>query len=275
MTAEESKEGGTREISESVEIDAPRDVVWRAITEAGRVANWFAPNASGRAGPGGHLTVSWGAGAEWTSHFVRWEPPRHLRLVDTLPDEDPVPDGTTDPGSAMALDYRMEEVAGRTRLHLVNSGLSRDPSWDDAVRMMTNGWRFFLWNLKHYLERHPESRRTMIGVRPWVTGTRADVWERLFGAQGIIAIARTPFALRLDGLARHEGNIVLCDRPWAFAGVISSLNDGVLHVEMEGSGERWKMGIWLSTYGLEEARCDGIRKALKRTIGRLFPEQEE
>ncbi len=265
MTAGAATEPGTREIRESVEIDATQEAVWRAITEAGRVANWFAPNASGRTGPDGHLTVSWGAGAEWTSRFSRWEPSRHLRLIDEIPD------GTADPGSAMALDYRIEEVAGRTRLHLVNSGLSADPSWDDGVRMMTNGWRFFLWNLKHYLERHPESRRTMISARPWVTGTRTEVWEKLFGPGGIIR----DLALQLDGFEPHELGVVLRDRPWAFAGVIRSLNDGVLHLEMEGSGERWKMGIWISTYGLEEARCDRIGRALKRTVGRLFPGQDE
>ena len=81
-------------------------------------------------------------------------------------------------------------------------------------------------------------------------------------------------SLRLDGGHLLEGAVVLSDRPWAFAAMLASLNEGVLHVEMEGSGERWKMGVWLSAYGLEEERCDRIRAALGQTIARLFPGED-
>ncbi len=260
---------GTRTIRETVAIAAPREVVWRALTEADRVANWFAPIASGRAGPGGHLTVSWGTGSEWTSRFTEWEPLRHLRLVDEIPD------GTPDPGSAMALDYHLEEVAGRTRLILVNSGLSADPSWDDGVRMMTNGWRFFLWNLKHYLERHPEAHRTMISARPRVSGTRAEVWEKIFGAQGCIGLDNNTFTLWPGGDRAQTGSVVLRDPPWALAGRIESLHDGVLHVELEGTGEGWRLGIWISVYDPDATLVGTLDRDLARMVGRRFPESAE
>lgn len=261
----------TRDIELSIEIQAPADTVWRAISEGERVANWFAPIASGEGGEGGHLNVSWGGEAVWTSWVTVWEPPHRLRLADELPE------GAADEGAQMALEYRLEPANGGTLLTLVNSGLSADPSWDDGVHMMTNGWRFFLWNLRHYLERHPTTHRTMISERPWVTGTRAEVWDAVFGADGlgdVPARAGDRFNLRLDGGEILEGTVVLCDRPWAFAGRMTSLNDGILHVEMEGSGDRWKMGVWLSTYGLEEERCKEIGRVLAQTMSRLFPEQE-
>ena len=261
----------TRNIELSVEIDAPARAVWRAITDGDAVSNWFAPVASAEPGEGGHLTVSWGADSEWTSRITVWEPDVHLRLADDLPDE------AAEQGAAMTLDYFLEGRDGTTRLGLVNSGLSADPSWDDGVRMMTNGWRFFLWNLKHYLERHPDSHRTMISERPWVTGTREEAWETVFGDDGLGRVserAGDEVSLRLDGGHLLEGAVVLSDRPWAFAAMLASLNDGVLHVEMEGSGERWKMGVWLSAYGLEEERCDRIRAALGQTIARLFPGED-
>ncbi len=260
----------TRDIKLSIEIRAPADAVWRAISEGERVANWFAPIASGEIGEGGHLKVSWGGEAVWTSWVTVWEPPHRLRLVDELPE------GAADEGAQMALEYRLEPANGGTRLTLVNSGLSADPSWDDGVHMMTNGWRFFLWNLKHYLERHPDSRRTMISERPWVTGTREQVWDAVLGVDGLGGVPARPgdrFTLRLDSGEMLEGTVVLCDRPWAFAGMVASLNDGVLHVEMEGSGDRWKMGVWLSMYGVEEERCKEIGKALGQTMSRLFPEE--
>jgi uncharacterized protein YndB with AHSA1/START domain len=261
----------TRDIELSIEIEAPADAVWRAISEGERVANWFAPIASGETGPGGHLKVSWGGDAAWTSWVTAWEPPHRLRLADELPEE------ATDQGAAMAYEYRIEDRDGTTLLTLVNSGLSTDPSWDETVHMMTNGWRFFIWNLKHYLERHPAVARIMISERPWVTGTRAEVWDAILGADGLGDVpARTGdrFNLRLDGGEILEGTVVLCDRPWAFAGRVTSLNDGILHVEMEGSGDRWKMGVWLSTYGLEKERCKKIGTALAQTMSRLFPGED-
>lgn len=264
----------TRDIEVSVEIAAPVEAVWHAITEGDQVANWFAPIASANPGEGGHLTVSWGAGAEWTSWITVWDPGKHLRLVDQRPDEQ------ADGGAAMALDYRLTDLGGTTRLDLGNSGLSSAPDWDDTFHMMNNGWRFFLWNLKHFLERHPDARRTMISERPWVTGSREEVWDRVFGAEGLVRTVTDGaypgtgdhFRCVLDGLEALEGAVVLCDRPWAFAGVVSSLEDGVLHVEMEGTGERWKMGVWLSAYGVEEAQREEIDAALAKTVSRVFAE---
>ncbi len=261
----------TRDIEISIEIAAPAQAVWRAISEPDGVANWFAPIASGEPGEGGHLNVSWGGDGTWTSWVTAWEPLRRLRLVDELPEEG------ADEDPAMAYEYRLQARDGATLLTFVHSGLSADPSWDDTFHMMTNGWRFFLWNLKHYLERHPNEHRTMISERPWVTGTREQVWDAILGAD---ALRITPaqegdrFDLHFEGGEVLEGTVVLWDRPWAFAGVVSSLNDGVLHVEMEGTGDRWKMGVWLSTYGLEEERCKEIGAALGQSISRMFPGQE-
>ena len=257
----------TRDIEVSTVVAAPAEAVWRALTEGDQIASWFAPSASAQPGRGGHLTVSWGAGAEWTSSITGWEPERHLRLVDQPAD------GASEEAASMALDYHLTQLDGATRLDVVNSGLSAAPEWDDTFHMMRNGWRFFAWNLKHFLERHPTARRTMISERPWVSGTRERVWDRVFGEAGIGG-AGDPFRFALDGGEALEGTVVLCDRPWAFAGVVSSLNDGVLHVEMEGSGDRWKMGVWLSAYGVEQERCEEIGGALAQTVARLFPEQE-
>ena len=280
---------GTRSIDLSVEIDAPPEAVWEAISDGDRLASWFAPFASVEPGEGGSVTVAWEEGGEWSSRIAVWQPDRHLRLVDELPED---ADGA---GVEMALDYHLEARDGTMVLHLVNSGLPAGEESDEFVHMMTNGWRFFLWNLKHVVERHPGVSRTMISARPWVRGSREDVWERLFSEEGLgvapngppsasreVAAAshgtnsprraQDPFRFVLDGGKVLEGTVVLCDRPWAFAGRVASLEDGVLHIEMEGSGERWKLGVWLSAYGVEGMRCEEIGKALETTVQRLFHE---
>lgn len=259
----------TRDVDMEVEVDAPADAVWRALTQPEEISRWFAPSVSGEPGPGGHITVSWGGG-EWTSEIVTWDAGRHLGLRDM------VPEGQEPPEPGTALDYFVEEREGKTVVRMVNSGFSAADDWNDFFHMLENGWAFFLWNLRHYLERHRGTPRNMISSRPWVSGSRDEVWDRVFGPEGIADApdgAGEPFTVTL-GDTTLEGESVLSDRPWAFAGRLSSLDDGVIHVEMEGAGDRWKMGLWLSGYGVEQARCEELQSALDAQMARLFPESD-
>lgn len=260
---------GARTIDLSVDLDAAPADVWTAISDGEWMSRWFSPIASAEPGEGGSVTVAWDEGSEWTSRIAVWRPGVHLRL------EDDVPEGT--PPSA--LDYYLEPRNGGMRLRLVNSGLSGGPEADDFLHMMENGWRFFLWNLKHILERHPGVPRTMISARPWVRGTREDVWRRLFAPDGLgnapPPLAGDRFRFALDGGEVLEGVAVHSDRPWAFAGMVESFGDGVLHVELEGSGDRWKLGVWLSAYGVAPAVRDRVGQALRVTVDRVFPQSGE
>ena len=257
------KNSNTGTIELSVEIRATPGEVWTAVSDGEWLSRWFSPIASVEPGEGGHVTVSWGDEGEWTSRIKLWRPGAHLRL------EDVVPEGA----SASTLDYYLEPQDGVTKLRLINSGLASGPETAEFLYMMENGWRFFLWNLKHVLERHPGVPRIMISARPWVHGTREDVWGRLFGSSGFGEAPATPgepFRFPLDGGEFLEGVAVHSDRPWAFAGVVESFGDGVLHVELEGSGERWKLGVWLSAYGLATDLRERVGQALKATVNRLF-----
>lgn len=258
----------TRAIDLSVDLEATPDDVWTAISEGEWLSRWFSPIASAEPKEGGLVTVAWDAGSEWTSRIATWRPGAHLRL------EDRVPEGA----SASALDYYLQPRNGGTRLRLVNSGLSGGPEADDFLHMMENGWRFFLWNLKHVLERHPGVPRTMIRARPWVRGTREEVWRRLFAPGGLgeaPSRAGERFRFPMDGGEALEGVAVHSDRPWSFAGMVESFGDGVLHVELEGSGDRWKLGVWLSAYGVAPALCERVGQALEATVERLFPQPGE
>lgn len=256
----------TRSVDLTVEIAATPDDIWTAITDPEELIRWFPPTASGEPKDGGHIVVSWGAGSEWKSNIVVWQPGVHLRLEDELPAE------VKEQGVVMALDYFIDAKDGGTVLRLVNSGFSADDEWDDYFHMVENGWTFFLWNLKHYLERHPGTPRTLVSVRPQVSGTREEVWAALFDADGLgdVGPAGEPFQFNL-GSETLSGEAVLSDPPWSFAGMVDSLNDGVLHVEMEGTGESWKVGVWLSGYGVDEARCLALQQALETRLGALLP----
>lgn len=252
----------SRSVEVSIRIAVGVDDVWRAISDGEWLSRWFSPVASVTPGKGGKVAMSWGGGAEWTSRITAWEPGLHMRLEDE-------PHDGADQG-VTTLDYHLESTDGATLVRLVNAGYPADAEWDDHIRMLENGWRFFLWNMKHALECHLGIPRTMISARPWVSGTRAELWDRLFSPEGLgpLAGADSRYRLELDGGQLLEGTVVLRDRPWAFAGVVESMNDGVLHVELEGDGDRWKLGVWLSLYGVARAESDRLRVALQKTIER-------
>lgn len=239
--------------------------MWEAVSTRAGIERWFAPFASVEEGEGGTVGLAWEKGADWPSRITVWRPGERLQMVD-LSDPEAAAQGT-----ALTVDYHLSAAHGKTRIRLVNSGLPATPDFDEHFHMMTNGWRVFLWNLGHAVERHPGVPRRVISARPRVTGSRQEVWRRLFGEEGRSFAAGGSFHLDLDGGEALAGRVVLCDRPWALAAMLESLNDGVLHVETEGSGERWRIGVWVSAYGVGEDRCDRVGEALQRTMGRLFP----
>ena len=115
MTAAEP----TRTIDLTVEIAATVDKVWEAVATGDGIARWFAPIASVDEGEGGTVTVAWAEGADWPSRITAWRPGEHLRMVD-LSDADAATAGT-----ALTVDYHLEDAAGKTRLRLVTSEHSR------------------------------------------------------------------------------------------------------------------------------------------------------
>ena len=121
-----------------VVIHAPRDLVWRALTDPEEIVRWFG----------------------WDYEGI--EPEIRQIFVDEV---------TTTPPErlAMAWEQTIELIADgdRTILRIVKPGPLAEASWDDLYDEMVRGWHGFFLQFKHYLERHPgEARRTL-----WFDGT--------------------------------------------------------------------------------------------------------
>ena len=81
--ASKSSETAARQHETAIEIDAPIEEVWKAITDAAAMARWFAPKMTVEPGVGGFVIADWGQGIEWKTTIEIWEPNRRLRLVET------------------------------------------------------------------------------------------------------------------------------------------------------------------------------------------------
>lgn len=71
----------TRSVEMAVDIAAPADAVWTALTDPAELVRWFPLQASVIPGAGGSVKCSWDDTWTWESTIDIWEPGRRSRLV--------------------------------------------------------------------------------------------------------------------------------------------------------------------------------------------------
>jgi uncharacterized protein YndB with AHSA1/START domain len=258
-----SDEKPTRAIERTVEIDAPVEAVWKALSEGEELAKWFPLEARVTPGVGGEIWMSW-PGMAFAAPISVWEPGQRLQ--------------TQESGGAqlMSVDWYLEAKGGKTVLRLVHSGFGADADWDDQYDDTSRGWTVFVGNLKHYLERHRGApvRQIMIPVPIQVAVDEA--WQRFMGPRGI---ALDPTGLVVGGRYattaatgdRLEGALDLLAAPRAFGGTVAAWNDAMLRMELQGCGPG-KVQCWfvILTYGMPDADVEAIRARWTALLTPLF-----
>ncbi len=122
-----------------VVVDAPRDAVWRALTEPQEIRRWFGWDYDGEGGLDGEIEFI------FVSHATHRAPER-IELDDGVE------------GQAIEL----EADGPRTIVRVVRPGSLAGTGWEDLYEDQEQGWRVFFAQLRHALERHPgQERRTV------------------------------------------------------------------------------------------------------------------
>jgi uncharacterized protein YndB with AHSA1/START domain len=116
-----------------VVIHAPRDVVWRALTDPDEPRRWFGWDYEGLGDEIRYIFVD---------HATQL-PPARIEM-----------------GGAQTIE--LVEDGPRTIVRVVQPGPLADAAWDELYEEIVQGWHAFFQQLRHYLERHPgEERRTL------------------------------------------------------------------------------------------------------------------
>jgi len=248
-----------RTIELTIDIDATLEEVWQALTTGEGIARWFAPYAAVTPGEGGSVSVGWDPKEMWETPITVWEPQRRMQTASEMPTKD----GRM---VRLAVDYYVEVQGGRVRVRLVHSGFD-DSSWDDYIDGLDAGWSFFLFNLKHALERHRGVDRVQLFAR-FRTTARVGEDHPVFGAKGLrvqppIAGLRPGDACRLSlGGDEVDARVAVRHASRTIGFVVPAWNDALLFVEREGMKETHHVGIWLSLYGVDEATAAPLRRGL-------------
>ncbi|MEO9256656.1 MAG: SRPBCC family protein [Tepidiformaceae bacterium] len=147
----------TDAIEKEVNIRAPRSRVWRAIAERSDFGEWFGVDfaGSGEFRPG--ETVSGNLSAEDWKHLAVT-----IEVVDVVPETnlsfhwhpyavDVNIDYSAEPMTVV--EFTLEDVAGGTRLRVVESGFDRIPleRRAEAIRMNDGGWAEQIQNIERYV----------------------------------------------------------------------------------------------------------------------------
>jgi uncharacterized protein YndB with AHSA1/START domain len=254
-----------RVIEQTIEIDAPVEVVWKALTEGEELAKWFPLEARVRPGVGGAVWMSWGGGMEGEAPITVWEKDRRLQ--------------TTEGGGErplMSVDWYLEGKGGRTILRLVHAGFGADASWDDQYDDTTRGWRIFLGNLRHYLVRHRGARCRQIAIAAPLSIPVDEAWGRFTGPRGLgLDGGGLREGARYSATAgngdRLEGVVELLAPPHAFGATVEAWNDAMLKMDFQGcGGGRKQCWFVFLTYGLTEDEVEGIRARWTPLLQGLF-----
>ena len=135
-------------IERTVELSAPPEKVWAALTTAEGLAAWFGNEAGIDLRPGGSAWMKWNEGFSADMRVERVEEPRVFGFtwhIYGLPEDDP---------RRTYVEFTLEPAGAGTRLRVVETGFAQLP--EDAYRKAydahTQGWASELGELAGYLD---------------------------------------------------------------------------------------------------------------------------
>ncbi len=267
----------TRSFELGVELDAPADAVWHALTDPVELVRWFPLTARVKPGLGGSIFLSWGPGFEGEAPITAWDPPQRLRWTEHLS-----MDGGKTPPQPVHVDFELTPADDRTLLHLVQSGMGRSGDWDGYYDSIARGWRFELRGLKHYLTRHFGRERRVVWVRQKTRFAAEEAAARTLGDAASVLHGPLRSLSEGDryGLAPVTpfgtgvfGRVVVHDWPRSFAGTAENLNDAFFRFELERTADLPEVWLWLSAYGVDSDTLRGIESQWTDALRRVHEDR--
>ncbi len=145
----------TDRIEKRVEMKAPIERVWRALTDSTEFGQWFQVKIDGPFVLGepsrGHITYPGYEHVQWEAQIVAMEPPSRFAFTWHPYAVDPEVDYSTEPPTRV--EFHLEPIAQGTRLIVVETGFDALPEHrrPDCLRMNDSGWAEQLENIKTHV----------------------------------------------------------------------------------------------------------------------------
>ncbi len=143
-------------IEKTVELRAPVERVWRAITDHNEFGEWFRVKLEAPFVPGeparGRVTHPGYEHVAWEARVVTMDPPRLFAFTWHPYAVDPAVDYAKEPETLV--EFHLTPTPAGTHLVIVESGFEALPAarQADALRMNGGGWEQQTVNIKTYVE---------------------------------------------------------------------------------------------------------------------------
>jgi len=142
-------------IEKKILLHAPRERVWRALTDAAEFGAWFRAKLDGPFVVGkrvrGRVTYPGYEHLTFDVLIERLEPERLFSLRWHPAAVDPAVDYSKEPTTLV--EFRLEDASEGTWLSVVESGFERIPAGrrDEAFRMNSEGWGIQMENVRQHV----------------------------------------------------------------------------------------------------------------------------
>ncbi|HEX4181039.1 MAG TPA: SRPBCC family protein [Caulobacteraceae bacterium] len=146
----------TNQIEKTIELKAPVDRVWLALTDSAEFGAWFRVKLEDPFAPGelsrGHITHPGYEHLVWEARVVRMEARRLFSFTWHPYAVDPNMDYSGEPSTLV--EFRLEEIGSGTRLTITESGFDALPAHrrDEALRMNDGGWSAQTQNIAAHVQ---------------------------------------------------------------------------------------------------------------------------
>jgi uncharacterized protein YndB with AHSA1/START domain len=123
----------TGDVTQSVDVDAPRERVWQLLTDPAELSRWWPDAAELEPGVGGRIVLDFGPG-NVSGEITQWEPPAGLGFTW---------EASNMPGVQLHVAFSVDDLGdGRSRVRVVHSGFEAAPA--EAREAVVDGWDRFL-----------------------------------------------------------------------------------------------------------------------------------
>jgi len=145
----------TDRIEKRIELKAPAERVWRALTDYREFGEWFGVKLDGPFVVGetstGHMTVPGYEHLKWEAVVKAMEPKRLFSYTWHPYAVEPDVDYTQEPSTLV--EFRLEETASGTLLTITESGFDQVPAHrrTEAFRMNDRGWTIQCQDIEEHI----------------------------------------------------------------------------------------------------------------------------
>lgn len=146
-------------IKQSVTVNAPRNKVFKALTDAAELMRWFPTKVESDARSGGRFKFTWEfAAAEQNGS-------QEGKYKDVVPNEKLSYGWQGGPNADTTVEFRLSDSGGATTVQLVHSGWPSSNEGKQLIERHEGPWGFYMQNLKAYLEEGKDERTAKLGQK--------------------------------------------------------------------------------------------------------------